>query len=157
MCQNNVSANVFDTSHFYSMSAFLFHSTCSSVTCLCSSWHPYKNSIGVPRWLSWLTVCLPLRSWSHGSGIQPYFGLLAQRGICFCLCSYLCSCSLSLSQIRPLKKYYYFSILYLLGISRRCALKSDTLKMVNLEFYMYIELYVKLFFSVNFHTKKGHF
>ena len=31
-------------------------------------------NIGVPGWLSWLSTCLRLRSWSQHPGIQPCLG-----------------------------------------------------------------------------------
>ena len=64
-----------------------------------------KNSkTGVPGWLSKISLCLQLRSWSRGPGIEPHSWVSAQRGACFSL-SLCCSspspsawlCSLSLS------------------------------------------------------------
>ena len=34
---------------------------------------------GAPGWLSWLSVCLPLRSWSQGPGSSPMSGSLMSR------------------------------------------------------------------------------
>ena len=43
----------------------------------------WKN--GVPGWLSRWSVCLQLRSWSQGPGIEPHImGLPAQWGVCLC-------------------------------------------------------------------------
>ena len=41
---------------------------------------------GVPGWLSPASVCLLLRSWSPGPGIESRVGLPAQPGVCFSLC-----------------------------------------------------------------------
>ena len=40
---------------------------------------------GAPGWLSWLSVCLWLESWSRDPGIQHPIGLSAQWGVCFFL------------------------------------------------------------------------
>ena len=62
---------------------------------------------GVPGWLSWLSVQLQLRSWSHDSWVQaPHQALCWHlkawsllRILCLCLSLPLpCSCSVSLSQ-----------------------------------------------------------
>ena len=59
-----------------------------------------KTYIGTPGWLSRLSVCLWLRSWSQGPGIKPHIRLPA-RWACFCLSLCLLlpllvlSCSLS--------------------------------------------------------------
>ena len=47
---------------------------------------------GVPGWLSQLSACLLLRSWSQGPGMETWVGLPAQRGVCFflSLCPSLC-------------------------------------------------------------------
>ena len=44
-----------------------------------------------------LSICLQLRSWCQGPGIEPRVGLPAQWGVCFSLPLCLCSCSLSVS------------------------------------------------------------
>ena len=49
-------------------------------------------SLGAPGWLSGLSHCLRLRSWSQGLGIESRIGLSAQQG----------ACSLSLSLCLPL-------------------------------------------------------
>ena len=58
---------------------------------------------GVPGWLSWLSICLQLRSWSQYPGIKPHIGLSAQWRACFsfspCLPLCLLVLSLSLCQI----------------------------------------------------------
>ena len=56
----------------------------------------------MPGWLSWLTVCLWLRSWSWGPRIEPYVFLPAQQGVCFSLS--LCPSPFVLSQIKSFKK-----------------------------------------------------
>ena len=43
-----------------------------------------------------LSVCLQLRAWSHGPGIEPHIRLPARRGACFSLSHSPCLCSLSL-------------------------------------------------------------
>ena len=54
-----------------------------------------SSSLGAPGWLSGLSLCLWLRSWSQGPGIEPRIGLSAQQGACFplslsaCLSAYL--------------------------------------------------------------------
>jgi len=40
-------------------------------------------SFWTPGWLSQLSVCLRLRSWTRGPGIEFCIGLLAWRGACF--------------------------------------------------------------------------
>ena len=54
-----------------------------------------------PGWLSGLSLCLRLRSWSQGPGMEPRIGLSAQRGVCFSLslCLPLCLLVISLCQI----------------------------------------------------------
>ena len=52
--------------------------------------------VGVPGWLSWLTVCLWLGSWSQGPGIKPHMGLPTQWRVHFSL-SPVCLCLLALS------------------------------------------------------------
>lgn len=37
---------------------------------------------GASGWLSGLSLCLRLRLWSQGSGIEPHIGLFAQQGAC---------------------------------------------------------------------------
>ena len=44
-----------------------------------------KIIIRVPGWLSQLNICLQLRSWSRGPGIEPCIGIPAQEGVCFYL------------------------------------------------------------------------
>lgn len=63
--------------------------------------------LGAPGCLGWLSVCLRLRSWSHGPGIEPCIRLPAQWGVCYSLslCLLLClSLSLSNEWIKSLKK-----------------------------------------------------
>ena len=36
-------------------------------------------------WFSWLNICLWLRLWSPGPGIEPWVGLPAHQGVCFSL------------------------------------------------------------------------
>ena len=54
-------------------------------------------------WLSWLSICLWLRSWSQDPGIQPHIEFPPQWGVCFFLFplpffpTQVCSLSLSLS------------------------------------------------------------
>jgi len=45
-----------------------------------------KWRYGTPGWLSRLSGCLRLGSWSQGPGIESRIGLLARRGACFSLC-----------------------------------------------------------------------
>ena len=42
----------------------------------------YINALilGAPRWLSWLVICLQLRSWSQGPWIEPHIRLPTQWG-----------------------------------------------------------------------------
>jgi len=63
-----------------------------------------KMQITVPGWLSWLSDCLRLRSWSRSPGIESHIWLPAQRLVCFFLWPSLLSCSLTLSQINKIKK-----------------------------------------------------
>ena len=42
-----------------------------------------KSKNWAPGWLSWLSVCLQLRSWSWGPGIKFHIRLPAQQGVCF--------------------------------------------------------------------------
>ena len=57
---------------------------------------------GVPGWLSWLSVRLQLRSWSHGSWVwAPHWALYCQCRTCLGFSFYVSlplPCSLSLSQ-----------------------------------------------------------
>ena len=57
------------------------------------------SSSGAPGWLSQLSICFQLRSWSWGPGIEPHIRLSAQWRVSFSLSFYPspCSCSLSLS------------------------------------------------------------
>ena len=48
--------------------------------------------LGVPRWLSWLSVSLWFRSWSQGPGIEAHIRLPAQKGVCFSLSFYCTPC-----------------------------------------------------------------
>ena len=56
---------------------------------------------GAPGWLSLVSICLQLRSWSQGPGMEQRIRLPAQWGVCFSLplflCPSLCLCPLSLS------------------------------------------------------------
>ena len=61
---------------------------------------------GVPRWLSWLSICLLLGSWSQGPEIEPHIGLLAQPGACFSFSAAPPPCALSLS----VKKINYLQL-----------------------------------------------
>ena len=65
-----------------------------------------KDIIRAPGWLSRLSICLQLRSWSQVPGIKPCIGLPTQWGVCFSLLLCLCpACAISLSQIKKsLKK-----------------------------------------------------
>ena len=56
---------------------------------------------GTPGWLSRISVCLWLRSWSQGAGIESGIGLPTQQGVCFSLCC-SCACLLSLPCSLPL-------------------------------------------------------
>ena len=61
---------------------------------LCAIIYKYIAFLGVPGWLSWLSMCLWLRSWSHGSWVwAPHWALCWQ----FRAWSLLGSVSLSLS------------------------------------------------------------
>ena len=58
----------------------------------------YLPNRGAPGWLSGLSQCLRLKSWSQGPGIKSRIGLSAQQGACFpplsaCLSAYLWSLS----------------------------------------------------------------
>ena len=58
--------------------------------------HGKRMSFGAPGWLSQFSVCLWLRTWSRGPGIE----VSAQCGVCFSLSlcplrTHPCSCSLS--------------------------------------------------------------
>lgn len=61
-----------------------------------------------PGWLRCLSLCLQLRPWALGSGIEPHVGLPGQRRVCFslslCLSPCLCPPSPSLSN-EQLKNY----------------------------------------------------
>lgn len=67
---------------------------------------PKRLNPGAPGWLSPLSICLQIRSWSRRPGIQPCVGLPAQQGACFSPWpSPLLVCSLTLkSIIKILKK-----------------------------------------------------
>ena len=79
-----------------------------------------KNQLlEMPAWLSWLSICLRLSSWSQGPGIESRIRLLAQQGACFSLYLLLSlssappACALSLSlmnkYIKSLQsKFFYF-------------------------------------------------
>ena len=41
------------------------------------------RSLGVPRWLSQLSICLQFRSWSQGPGNEPRIRLPTQQGVYF--------------------------------------------------------------------------
>ena len=45
-----------------------------------------KVTWGAPGWLSWLSVCFQLSSWSQDPGIQSCIRLPAHWGVCFSLC-----------------------------------------------------------------------
>ena len=51
-----------------------------------------KRSKGALGWLSWLSICLQLRSGCRGLGFQPYIRLPAQRVVCFCLSPFAPPC-----------------------------------------------------------------
>lgn len=40
---------------------------------------------GASWWLSWLSICFQIRSWSHSPGIEPHFRLPAQQGAYYSL------------------------------------------------------------------------
>jgi len=67
-----------------------------------------KPFLGTSGCLSRLSVCLRLRSWFQGPGMESCIGILAQRGACFSLCLLLpllvLSLSLSLTNKKILKK-----------------------------------------------------
>lgn len=42
-----------------------------------------KDTEGVPGWLRWLGICLWLRSWLLGPGIETHIGFPAQQRACF--------------------------------------------------------------------------
>ncbi len=63
---------------------------------------------GAPEWLSWLSVCLQLRSWSRGPGIEPHVRLPAQWGVCFSLLLSLCALSLSKKKLFLFLFIYFF-------------------------------------------------
>ena len=52
--------------------------------------------LGAPGWLSRLSACLQLRSWSQGPGTEPQMGLPQWRAACFSFCSSFLFCSLLL-------------------------------------------------------------
>ena len=60
--------------------------------------------IWAPGWLRGLSLCIKLRSWSQGPGIEPYIGLSAQWGACFLLslCLPLCGLVISACQINKI-------------------------------------------------------
>ena len=62
---------------------------------------------GAPGWLSWLSICLPLRSWYQNTGIQPHIGIPAQWRVCF-----------SLSTLSPLPLHYVCVLSLLLTFSQ---------------------------------------
>ena len=68
----------------------------------------FKCFIWAPGCLSWLCICLRLRSSSQGPGIKPCIGLPAPQGVYFSLSLILPPAhALTLSQINnPFKKYY---------------------------------------------------
>ena len=80
---------------------------------LCSLFlHSIENAPSrAPGWLSQLSICLLLRSWSQSPGIKPCIGLPAQQRACFalslCLPLLLLVLSLSLSEGRCILYYYY--------------------------------------------------
>lgn len=61
--------------------------------------------MGAPGWLSQLTVCLQLMTWSQGRRMKPHIRLPAQQGVCLSLslCPSLCSGALSFSHSLCLK------------------------------------------------------
>ena len=52
---------------------------------------------GEPKWLRWLYLCLGLKSWYWGPGIESHVGLPAQWGVCFSLCPSPPTCVISVS------------------------------------------------------------
>ena len=61
-------------------------------------WYEFNQEVeGAARWLSWLSLCLWLRSWSQGPGIEPFVGLPAQQRACFSLFPLVLALLLSLS------------------------------------------------------------
>ena len=99
----------------------------------------YKNTfLGTLGWLSWLSVCLQLRSCSRGPGIKLHILLPAHWGACFCLCPSSCSWVLSLKQVKPffLKRVYFTDL--------------------NETFYLIIETHRGKFFKCNFYFLFRH-
>ena len=69
--------------------------------------------VGAPGWLSRLSICIQLRSWSQGSGMEPHIRF-PEQGACFSL-SILLVLSHSLSQINKIlkiKRFAQFIMLY---------------------------------------------
>ena len=62
-------------------------------------WVKTANSLRAPGWLSQLSICLWLGSWSQGPGIESRIGLPAQQEACFPLSHSPCLYSLSLCQM----------------------------------------------------------
>ena len=80
---------------------------------------PFKKKLWwTPGWLSRLSICLWLRSWSWGPGIEPHIGRPALRGVCSYLSPlphpHLCSLAHSLSQIN--KNFILFYLILFLKI-----------------------------------------
>ena len=59
---------------------------------------------GLSGWLCWLSVCLWLRSWSRGPGMEPRVTLPTQEGVCFSLSISLSPCLSSFSHSHSLLK-----------------------------------------------------
>ena len=61
-----------------------------------------KKKKGVPVWLSWVSVCLGVRSWPQGPQIEPQGSSVksAHQGLCFSF--FLSICALSLFFLSPI-------------------------------------------------------
>ena len=76
------------------------------------------KNLGAPGWLSQLSVCFWLRSWSQGPGMEPQLGNLCSAGglllplpLPLSPCSCLCMCSFSQINKWNIKKSIYLLLL----------------------------------------------
>ena len=103
---------------------------------------PLENQFcGAPGWLSGLSHCLQLRSWSQGPGIESCIGLTARWGACFLLslCLPFCLLGISLCQINKIFK----KINFVLSSDHYCLQGSYyMLQLVNLSFKSFLYFYV---------------
>lgn len=80
--------------------------------------HSVKTHTGAPGWLTWLSVCLRITSWSRGRGIEaPSPGPCSVGSLCLpvlCPFPYMCTCACSLSlSCSLLNNKIFKTILYL--------------------------------------------